>query len=286
MNPLQKARSIYYTILEKVYEKREHDQAWPLSAVGLDQWRWSMTTGFTMLAAVVALVVLSIVYQSGGKRIIEGLTERITPTSTYDIFIPTEKQVAAAMMPAMPVSFQFKKKGPVLTVVDSTDQTVDVHLSVTGYGYQNKPEPIGSADIKRFRNRVEYRYDRITEWYHHDPYGLEQGFTLWLPPAGLETSNKWRWFRKKKKTDRGTVVIELALESELTAVMDKKGEGINFRSADQENSDTLLRYSKILAWDDLGRLLPVQLELKENKKRTVIELYVDVSDALWPVFIS
>jgi hypothetical protein len=92
--------------------------------------------------------------------------------------------------------------------------------------------------------RVELRYaDGLTEWYENREDGLEQGFTLNMPPAGMAGDE---------------VLIELVLGDDLTARWAADGSTLVLVDG---GGAPVLRYGGLAAWDAEGRALPARMEL-------------------------
>ncbi len=89
-----------------------------------------------------------------------------------------------------------------------------------GPGQEQAP---GAASLHPSGNRIEYRYSDLTgltnlpglvEWYANSEQGLEQGFTLPSPTGGGET-----------------IVLELAIDTELAARLTADGTAVEFVDA-------------------------------------------------------
>src|ERR1700732_3850200 len=57
-------------------------------------------------------------------------------------------------------------------------------LALRGIGYGDASRPVAPAPPQARANRVVYRHAGLQEWYANGPLGLEQGFTIYRPPAG------------------------------------------------------------------------------------------------------
>src|SRR5689334_18044829 len=75
---------------------------------------------------------------------------------------------------------RFGSGGPVVRVGGGR-----VGLALIGYGYGERLTPVAGARPRAAANKVSYAHRTLSEWYVNGPLGLEQGFTLRAPPAGV-----------------------------------------------------------------------------------------------------
>ena len=89
------------------------------------------------------------------------------------------------------------------------------HIALSGFGYSGQASPITvKPQLSVDKNRVEYEYSpQLTEWYINDERGLEQGFTIEIPPQPRINT---------------PLVIEMALDTTLTPRAIDSGEAIAF----------------------------------------------------------
>ena len=129
-------------------------------------------------------------------------------------------------------------------VADFTRHGAEVHsqsmrwgLEARAYGYGDGMLPVSSALPYANANRVEYRRDRVTEWYVNGPLGLEQGFTLAAPPG---------------KANGQPLTVALALSGDLIASLEPGGTALKVTGKD---GLAALRYTGLRARDATGREL-------------------------------
>src|SRR5208283_2297941 len=78
-----------------------------------------------------------------------------------------------------------------------------LEVRFAGYGYGDTAPAARAVAPHASLNRVEYRRGSLTEWYVNGPLGLEQGFTLAVPP---------------ERKQGGPLTLALALSGDLRAV--------------------------------------------------------------------
>ncbi len=122
-------------------------------------------------------------------------------------------------------------------------------LRLTAWGREGTLQPVSDATLHPESNRIEYRRGHLTEWYINDERGLEQGFTLTLPPATLGTPPPLSqdWEREE------SLVLELALTDDLLPHLTDDGQAVEFTTLAGE---PVLRYADPHATDATGRQLP------------------------------
>ncbi len=140
-------------------------------------------------------------------------------------------------------------------------------MRLVGYGYGDRLESVGEAEIATRGNRVEYQrtWPPLTEWYVNKAAGLEQGFTLAAPPAERDEGERLR--------------LELELTGGLHPELAEEGRAIALK---QEDGELALRYRDLLAIDAEGRALPS--EMKVSLRKVILE--VEDAGAVYPVTID
>ena len=94
--------------------------------------------------------------------------------------------------------------------------------------------PVEPGEVRSEGARVEIRRTGLLEWYENSPEGLEQGFTIEVPPSeGISN-----------------LVLEMALEGDLRAELAQNGMAVTFR---HEATGDTIHYSSLAAWDAAGR---------------------------------
>ena len=141
----------------------------------------------------------------------------------------------------------------------------ELSLRLTAWGATNDLQPVHPATAYSEGNRVEYRRGPLTEWYVNTTMGLEQGFTIEVPPTD----------------DIKDLVLEMTLDGELTAALAASGNGVTFRHG---AANTTLTYSGLTAWDAVGEALEARMELAAGGAR--LRLVVSVDGAAWPITVD
>lgn len=136
-------------------------------------------------------------------------------------------------------------------------------LSLRAFGHGTALTPAGEVQPRASSNRVEYQRGSLTEWYSNGPVGLEQGFTLERPPAGIGS---------------GPLTIALALSGDLTAGVNQDRSGLTLTAKGQP----LLQYTGLCAYDATGKELRAWLEIGGQQ----LLVKVDDAQARYPVVVD
>ncbi len=146
-------------------------------------------------------------------------------------------------------------------------------LRLTGYGYGErlrKPEAVPQGGMVAEGNRVEYRRGVMVEWYMNQPQGLEQGFTLSVPPVIPHSALPTPHLQQ--------LLLAMEFTGGLRPALDDAGQAVRL----QAEGRTVLRYVGLKAWDATGRLLPSRLEVRKSEVRIV----VDDGGAVYPLTVD
>lgn len=145
-----------------------------------------------------------------------------------------------------------------------------VLLSVRGFGWEGRVQPLPPAPPVASGARVEYRRGGVCEWYENRPEGLEQGFTIERPPDGPAGE----WF-----------CLEVAARTHLSAALDESRGTVCLSDA---SGLARLRYGGLAARDAEGRALPVRLDLTPSSRpgAVTIRLSVAARGAAFPVVVD
>ncbi len=144
----------------------------------------------------------------------------------------------------------------------------ELTLRLLSFGYEGSVEPLEMVDPVAEGNRVEYRRGALTEWYVNEPRGLEQGFTVAVPPAvGGSTRPK-----------RPPLVLELQVTG-LEVRQERPGESLLLTAPD---GGSLLRYHGLVAWDADGAKVPAEMSATKDG----IRIEVDDAGANYPLTID
>lgn len=119
-----------------------------------------------------------------------------------------------------------------------------------------------ATSISTSGTRVEYQRGSVIEWYDNKPGGIEQGFIATQP-----------------QSQDGELRIEISVDG-LRASVQSSGHS-TIQLSDNSNR-SLLSYSKLLAWDADGKILPAAME----PSATGISLIIADAGARYPVTID
>jgi hypothetical protein len=119
-------------------------------------------------------------------------------------------------------------------------------LRLAAWGSPGDLRPVSGEPVQAMDGRrVTYRWDEgLTEWYINDSRGIEQGFTIQSPPAGVGGD--------------GGPVLEMSLDTRLSPRLSADGKAVVFNDS---SGRTVLRYADLHVTDSSGRVLPSHLEL-------------------------
>jgi hypothetical protein len=134
-----------------------------------------------------------------------------------------------------------------------------VWLSLRAIGYGASLTPLGEVPPHLEASRVVYGRARVREWYVNGPLGLEQGFTIPMPPGPAA----------------GALTLSIALSGNVHASVAADGQSVTLSRAGQ----SVLSYSGLSATDARGRALHSWLQLHAGR----LLLRVDARDARYPL---
>lgn len=140
-------------------------------------------------------------------------------------------------------------------------------MTLFGYGDRHILHPVPSPRVTTIKNRIEYVYPELTEWYVHDERGVEHGFTIPRPFHGHDSNEG--------------VTLELAITGNLKPRMAEDGNTLEFVTP---AGVVAIRYSDLFAYDATGKHLPARFGLLPAKRR--IQILVDDADANYPITID
>lgn len=140
-------------------------------------------------------------------------------------------------------------------------------LALNGYGYTGKLQPVSDALLTAEGNRMDYWRGSVSEWYVNTENGLEQGFTLHIPPAG------------SAQNPASEIVLELVLGGNLTPNQSADSSAIEFATP---GGVTVLRYAGLRVDDATGRALPARLVLFS----TAVRIVLDATGAVFPIIVD
>ncbi|MGB7291848.1 MAG: NEW3 domain-containing protein [Thermodesulfobacteriota bacterium] len=140
-----------------------------------------------------------------------------------------------------------------------------VRMNLVGMGYEQNVKPVASPKFKVDSNHIEYGRNTIKEWYLNGPDGLEQGFTIDTVPSSDAKDQK--------------LVLKLEYSSDLIPVVKENGKRIDWKT---EEGTTVFNYSKLYAYDSLGKELPSSL----NASGDHISIIIDDYGANYPITVD
>lgn len=143
-------------------------------------------------------------------------------------------------------------------------------LALDGYGYGESLQMLTAVTPASYDNRIEYIRGPIIEWYINGPFGLEQGFTLASPPAGMTG---------------GPLTLALSQSGDLQASVGTDGKELVLSANDGE---TVLIYTGLAAYDADKRELHSWLENHPgvNGHTPFLLLRLDDHGARYPLTID
>ena len=167
--------------------------------------------------------------------------------------------------PAQRFTAHFGAEDVVIAGRGSSETSWKLGLRLTAWGAAHDLKQVDFATATAEGNRVEYRRGALTEWYVNNTMGLEQGFTIEVPPGD----------------DIEELVLEMTLEGNHTTVLSEGGNSVIFR---RQDTKTNLSYSGLAAWDAVGDVLEARMELEANG--TKLHLVISVAGASWPITVD
>ena len=143
-------------------------------------------------------------------------------------------------------------------------------LAMEGYGYGDSLLPLPAVDPTRRDNRIEYSRGPLTEWYLNGPFGLEQGFTLRMPPA-VKTG--------------GSLTLAFSQGGDLQAAVGAGGKELVLSAP---SGEAVLRYAGLVAYDADGRELRAWLETRAGVegRPPLLLLRLDDRAARYPLTVD
>jgi hypothetical protein len=134
-------------------------------------------------------------------------------------------------------------------------------VELTGYGYGDSLITPVEPSIEQSANRITYHRDTLDEWYINGQIGLQQGFTLYEPPAA---------------SGNGELTLLMTLSGTMQAAL--KSDTLHLRGENRTN----LTYGGLYAFDADGQTLSARFELDGNE----LAIVADDSAATYPVTID
>jgi hypothetical protein len=135
-------------------------------------------------------------------------------------------------------------------------------MRLRGWGYGSAQTLICPPALAAMENRVEYRYQGLSEWYVNGPLGVQQGFTIAEPPSPGQSSQ-----------------LALALNlGELQATLAEDGKGVVVSGANTAQ----LNYAGLKAYDAHHRPLTAWME---TNSQTLL-LKVETAGATYPITVD
>ena len=152
-------------------------------------------------------------------------------------------------------------------------------LGLVGYGARGSVKKVSAGKVAVKDNRVEIDRGDIVEWYLNDERGLEQGFTLKAPAAGIGA-------------DEDSMVV-LALRGMGTLIPNLTEEaGSQVIELTTPGGVRVMLFGQLKAFDATGKKLPAQMQILEHGRgpegepRYSVRFQVDTKDAVYPVTID
>ncbi len=145
-------------------------------------------------------------------------------------------------------------------------------VRLTGYGAGQPLQAVSPASPEKTGdNRIEYRRDKVIEWYINDRRGLEQGFTLLSPPSPKPSASD----------SPGQVILDFELSGTLTASLTPSGDFIEL-IPNSPGAGPVIRYGQLLAEDATGRRLTAEMDLTADG----FAISVATDGAVYPIIVD
>jgi hypothetical protein len=181
-------------------------------------------------------------------------------------YLPDIKAAYQAPNRAHNMRTYFTQEGIRIIPRTQTNPDWTLGLSLKGFGYEGDIQPVAPSKLSVSGNRIEYKRGNLTEWYLNNERGIEQGFTIQVPPE----SEKQRGSR---------IELKLDIHGDLNGTLNSLANTVEFSTAGGVGA---VRYSKLHALDATGRGLPAKFILTSK----TIDILVDASGALYPITID
>ncbi|MDY6839469.1 MAG: integrin alpha, partial [Thermodesulfobacteriota bacterium] len=139
-------------------------------------------------------------------------------------------------------------------------------LDLIGYGLYDHLQSVIAPKLRVHKNRIEYSRGSITEWYMNDERGLEQGFTLHVPPEYWVTNHEEE------------ILLRMALAGNLKACM-KSDKELSFQTADGIN---VMQFGDLKVFDSKNRTLTARFNLEGN----MVDILIDAKGAAFPITVD
>ncbi|MCH7800693.1 MAG: hypothetical protein IIC24_04020 [Chloroflexi bacterium] len=218
-------------------------------------------------------------WDSGGNRSLpSGLVPAAPGALTLDVpsdydIGPVSKARYQAVNQAQGLVTTFTSSGIQIAPLDGQNDAWTHGLRLTGYGYGDHIQPTSGATLVLEGPRIEYRHGRVesdlastmTEWYVNGPLGLEQGFTLNVPPPGGVSSEP--------------LLFILDYDGDLSPRLTPQGDAVGW--TDTEGRE-VLRYGGLFAFDATGAELPARMALADE----ALVLLIEDADAVYPIIVD
>jgi len=143
-------------------------------------------------------------------------------------------------------------------------------LTLDGYGYGESLQPLPEVAPTVRDNRIEYSRGSLTEWYLNGPFGLEQGFTLAMPPI-VKTG--------------GPLTLALSQNGDLQAAVGAGGKELVLTAP---SGEAVLGYAGLSAYDADGRELQTWLDTRPavSGRPPLLLLRLDDYAARYPLTVD
>lgn len=142
------------------------------------------------------------------------------------------------------------------------DSEWQVEFVFAGFGWQGSETFLSAQTISTSGNNIDIAYSGIVEWYKNSSSGIEHGFNVANPPSGSGTN----------------LVIKMNVNTdlEINSIVGNCGAELC------QDSQVILAYDKLKAFDAVGADLPICLQLTTGGW----DIVVDTSGAQFPIVID
>ena len=142
-------------------------------------------------------------------------------------------------------------------------------ISLSEFGYDNLRQSVAAAKLETFQNQVDLLRSGIKEWYINKPSGIEQ--VLFVDRS---TSTD-------PKSD--LITFEFDIRGDLIPYQSHENAAITFYTS---YGTQALIYHQVSARDIRNSSLPASLQLHYKNNQSSIQVLVDTTNAVFPIYVT
>lgn len=154
-------------------------------------------------------------------------------------------------------------------------------LQASSWGRAGEMHPVAPAVITTNGNRVEYARGEIVEWYVNDPRGLEQGFSIDVPPRRSSEREATFFNCSDAPLDSGipTLCLDFSVTGDVAPTMNDDRQSVDFITP---RGKRVIHFGELHAVDAAGTPLPAWFEIEGN----CLALLIGDAGAIYPITID